>query len=59
MKYYAVVIRQSDTYQVQFTYNYKDPFITTCNHIAEKHLQYCQENWPNENYQIVEFDVGI
>lgn len=56
MRHYAVVVLEFDHYWT-FTYDGRKPFITTYPHIAELHLQCCQENWPNEKYQIVEFDV--
>lgn len=55
MKHYAVVVLDWGKWEI--VYAGKTPFITTYKHIAEQHLKYCQENWPNEKYQIVEFNV--
>jgi hypothetical protein len=57
MKHYAVVIVSSEANNVEFTYNGREAFITTRRQVAEAHLQFMQEWWPKEKYQIVSFDV--
>ena len=57
MTYYAVVLIERG--KPQFTYAGRDAFITSIEHLAEDHLAWCKEQWPNEVYQIVEFQVEL
>ena len=55
MRYYSVVLFE---YKIpKYTYAGKEPFISTSREAAERQLLFCQENWPNETYQIVWFDL--
>lgn len=57
MKHYAVVVLEGTYGKTEFTFNGRQPFISTSEDATIEHLEAMQKMWPNEKYAIVSFEV--